>query len=55
MHRTRDQSVSRVGSHTEDRFRGQSIGRVEGEGVVTFGENVKTGFGVGFGQCWKIL
>lgn len=42
--------MSRVGSHTEDRFRGQSMGSVEGEGAATFGENLKPGFGVGFGQ-----
>lgn len=55
VHRIREQSVSGVGSHTEDRFGGQSMDRVEGEGVFTLGENVKPRFGDGFGQCWKIL
>lgn len=29
--------------------------RVGGKGVATFGENVKTQLGFGFGQCWEIL
>ena len=55
VHRTWGQSVGRVGSHIEDRFRGESISRVEGDYVATFGENLKPGFVVGFGQGWRTL
>lgn len=43
------------GSDKEDRFRGQSLGRVEGDCVATFGENLKPGFGVRVGQGWRTL
>ena len=34
-------------------FRGETISKVEGESEATFGKNLKPGFVVGFGQCWK--
>lgn len=34
-------------------FRGESISKVEGDSVATFGKNRKPGFVLGFGQCWK--
>lgn len=51
VHRTWDQSVGRVGNHMEDTVRGQSMGRVEGESVATFGKILKDGFG----QSWRTL
>lgn len=47
IHRTWAQSVSRMGSHVEDKFRVESISRVEGDGVATYGENMKPEFVVG--------
>ena len=34
-------------------MRGESISKVEGDSVATFGKNLKPGLVVGFGQCWK--